>query len=287
MDTNTKDMCKRQLQMLAESFASKDGKELSLLILQTCASLMGVIEKNTPTDSSEEKELKELTHGYSLIYYVMNPFLEKAAKAMNLEETQKLLENTKTMAETLRSLNGGLVGEYENAVKELERLEKIKAEYTPEKLAMAEEACATLTEETEVLTERHELINRETAECLEKISASLGILGEHLDSQQEQAQQVRKTADDFKNGITVLEKVYEDYTGWFHVLETPAQKFVQEVGQAEMEKLRGVMDEKRLIQTNALVRDTKSNLEALEKIVKAGARASQSDYNKIVECAGK
>ncbi len=315
MEANAKILCKSQLENLANSFIEKDGKDLSLLILQTCSSLLGVVGTSTPVNSLTFDEVTELVRNYSVMRHIMSTFVNSAANSFNVGNIQQEIENMMEeyalkekdykeaeknrdeIAEKIDKKNDEIKGvyatndillkSYEATVYKLERLEKLAGEFSEEALASAEQECARLTEETTALQDRQNVINAQTGECLGQISEILANLQSKVTAENANVSKVCKEADNLKKSVEVLSKVYDEYKGWFNVLKTPAQQLEEDIGKDEMESLRKYLDADKLKRKNEVVKQTTENLKYLEKLVSACSVATQEDNDNIVGRVGK
>lgn len=315
MEANTKALCKSQLEKLANSFVEKDGKDLSLIILETCSSLLGIVGMNTPASSLSESEVSELIRYYTVMRCVMSAFVNDAANQIDTkklnEEIESLdaeykrrekeyndaaeerLKRTEEISAIEANINGiyatndTLLRKYKDVVEQLEKLKKLASEYSEESLVSAEQECERLTEETKALQERQGVINVHTEECLGQITEILTNIKSKVVVESANVNAVCKEADALRMSIAALTKVYNEYEGWFNVLKTPAQQLEEDIGKPEMEELRNCLDESKLKRKHEIVKQTEENLKYLERLVASCALAAQKDQHNILLKAGK
>ncbi len=315
MDKHLRLQYAAQLKQIAELLSSDSGADMNVTILETCASLIGMVETSAPAGDMTPEQLDEYMFAYQLIYRRLKPFMTGAAERIPLElsmktlmETQSLYEEQtkryeESLAEQKRLLNeiqvcreeteavysthDPLFREYEKAAAELERLRQLVTEYDPERLPELSASVDALTTETDCLRERYEVLNAQTAECLGELERILGEMSPTVGRYKERAEQIRKDAADLEVSIKVADEVRVKYRDWFESAVTPLEQLEKALGEREMSALRGALDADTLAKKNSLVRSIRDGLDKLDRIVSTCMRAAQTDYEDVCRRAGK
>ena len=300
---------------VADALNALEGRELVSAILETCTGLTALTEQIYPVNEMSDGEINETIEGYTALYFVMNGFLDKAGSRVPLSKALEDLRNgnrrynelvtkyTETLDEQTRvkkmiadkeaeiqrvySDSNGQLARYEALTKQYDEVKKLSADYSDDKLVTLEKECAALKEETDVLKERAETVNETTAQCIASVSDSLKKLLPVLTSAEAEARSTAEEADRFGVMIKTVLDTKKNYEGWFGVLKTPLQQFEEDVGKAEAEKLKGVLDEKGLKSVNESFKVIGDELNKLTSLVSACAKASNIDLKNTVKKAGK
>lgn len=315
MDVVTRESCKSQLEELVRVLSNTDGRETDRLILETCASLINAVSQDTSVDSMADAEIKAQVDDFKIIYYVLNSFMEKAAKAVPVSEEQSALMRSKSIYDekcaeynelvkqhgeirekistkeveinSLYQTEGVLFRQFDELTQKLEYLQKLREKFDPDKLDALQEDVSKLKEITEELKERETSLNETVSEWLGELSKTLKNIGENTSNFTETVEKAKKDADEFRVAIDVCVKTCQNYKSWFNVAKTPWKQFEENAGTEEYRKLKGVSDEATLKEKNELFSRIEADLKKLESLVTACTLAAQSDYNKIIKDAGK
>ena len=311
MDANTKEICRGQLEALVAVLSDTNEEETDRMILETAASLISLVSKNSSAESMTKSELTQKVDEFQTIYCVLDSFMNRAAKAVPINEELTRLTDGKNIYEqrvqeyeevkekcnekkkeisvkeveiqTLRNTEGILFERFEELTNNLERLKKLRAEFDPQKLDTLSEEVEHLKEETEALKERESVMNETLEEWLGELSKTLKVIGNNTTAFSEEVENAKKDAEEFRTAIGVFTKTSQSYKSWFNVVKTPWKQFEESVGTEEYKKLKGVADEATLKKKNEIFARVENDLKELEKLVAACTLASQSDYTKIIK----
>lgn len=315
MDKRNKQQCASQLKQISELLSADTADAPELMILETCASLIGIVGISTPASSLNSEQFQEHMFAYQLIYQKLKPFMTDAAKRIPLDESQNSLMITQTLydeqrkkyeeylsqqkkllddlkqcreaTEAIYNTHDSLFREYEEASAKLTELRRLEQEYDPVRLPELTSQVDALTTETEYLRERYEILNTQTAECLRELENILKNMSSPVSEYTQKIEQVRSEAEDLAHSIETAVEVSSKYKNWFETSQTPLQHLESLLGKNEMTQLRGTLNEDTLCRKNELVRRIRSDLEQLDQIVSICAGAAQSDYENISRKAGK
>lgn len=315
MNVVTREGCKSQLEELARVISNTNGRETDKLILETCASLINAVSQDSSVETMTDAEIKAQVDDFKIIYYILNSFMGKAANLVPVSEEQTMLMQSKDIYDKRRAeyeeiaqqhkeirdqistkeveinslyqTEGVLFRQYDELTKELERLEKLREKFDPDKLDELQEDVSKLKEITEELRGRENLLNETLSEWLGELSKTLANIGKNTSDFSETIEQAKKEAVEFRTAIDVCVKTSQNYKSWFNVAKTPWKQFEENAGTEEYQKLKGVTNEDTLKEKNELFARIEGDLKKLESLVTACTLAAQSDYNKVIKDAGK
>lgn len=310
MDHNKRNQCIAQLQSLVSGLANSDDKSSDTLILGICVGLIQSVDNNLAVDILSEEELQERLEHHMAIYHSMRKFMKAAADTIDLDTPQKELIKSESLyqdrekdAESMRmqreeltrqlretdaeirriyNENNGLISKVSEQTQKLEELKKLQAEYDSEKLSELITLVDQLQSNTSELKERYTVLNKQTAENLDELSATLEKIGKISGTHLQETERIRKDAIEFKKSIEIYCKTHQEYKAWFNVLSTPLQTLEKMIGSEEAKNLRGVMTQEELIKKNELVNRISKDLTELNRIAYACAKAAGKDYDSIV-----
>lgn len=310
MDLNTRKQCAVQLQGLAAALATADEQNADAMILDVCTALIARVDANPAVNTLDEDAFEERLENHLSLYTSMQKFMTAAAQTVDLTAAQKeLMEAEKLYQERLDALNlikdqhrqvserikeldgkiqslynenDGLLRQVKELLKLQQELQQLKATYNATDLENLRTRVALLREDTDYLQEQYTSLDQQTAETLDQLSGTLEQIGQLSKVHFKATETARKEAEEFKTAIELFCQTNEEYQSWFHGIQSPLKAMEKMIGKEEARNLQGVMTRDELKQKNELVARVEKDLNRLNQLATASAKAAGKDYTTII-----
>lgn len=192
--------------------------------------------------------------------------------------------------------------ELENLLIDLQKAEK---EYSPEKQMELQKKINELMPivdenrvATEVLSNRLESLNQQNTEydkerhtlttnVVDLIATSMEDLKKYLKEYEEFLDTTEKTADTLASNLLRCQERYEEYSNWYDASKTPLEAMIASLERLEYSDLRKSLDIGQVPDIKKKFETIRQNLQNIDYILAACARAVQKDLQRIKRRAGQ
>jgi chromosome segregation ATPase len=265
MDTNNRQLLKKQLEQQAKQFVTEqDETELAISILSTCSALLRAAEKTMPKSFSHE-EFDMVFAGYLGVANRVNGFYKNHTVDMNEEESELLKQIRAALnnaEKEKKTLDNKLVKE-KNRSKQIEaEVKKVKKEVTAEQ-------------------KKQDNLEKEKAEKeqnLRNIRNRVTELENELHAIHLKTEELEPDMDMLITSVNTAKDTYEEMIAYYSELQK-IQEGIQEEGFVDIksftEKLQTMNDSGKAIMTqyDSMLKNLTADMESLQAKIEARRKA--------------